>query len=245
VQSSFVAESPPRTTEPPVKRRRVSISPDPEPVLDHDELPKPKDSALSELIEVEASQDYDDEVMHEEAFHRESSPTDQKSASKKSFAGQGATGARQPAFIRPPHFRTLEAGEVGPSMHPLPDAFSPRKHGAKYMPGGLAAELRGWLVGIKGSDEDARLGRSESRIVVDLVHQGAHLWTVQGHRHSEGPDAERVKLLLAGTGRLKGLAKPTPVKEGMTIIVAPPTWDVLLDGLGSWTVACDWYTEAS
>ena len=52
----------------------------------------------------------------------------------------------EPQFIRPPKFRPEEEPE--PS-EPLPAEFSPRKRGQKFVIGGLANEVRSWLVDLE------------------------------------------------------------------------------------------------
>ncbi|SPQ20965.1 0e546d90-256e-4766-9347-bbb976b05f11 [Thermothielavioides terrestris] len=59
---------------------------------------------------------------------------------------------RKPAFRSAPRFKPAEPPDEA-HAHPDPylaDIFSPQRRGAKYFPGGLAAELRDWLVEAKG-----------------------------------------------------------------------------------------------
>ncbi|KXJ91014.1 hypothetical protein Micbo1qcDRAFT_163729, partial [Microdochium bolleyi] len=52
----------------------------------------------------------------------------------------------------------------------------------------------------------------------------------------------RVKIILAGEGRITpGIAKRKPVKPGIIVGIARPTWEIMLSPeLGRWAVACDW-----
>jgi hypothetical protein len=151
-------------------------------------------------------------------------------------------GRRHPAFQRPPQFKATNDLEARPQLHPLPDAFSPRRHGAKYLPGGLAGELRDWLMELKGGDEGEQLGTAEVRIIVDDVRAGPNMCIVRGHRESAGGS---LMVILAGAGRMVGLRRGNIVGRNSSVNLAPPTWTIQLDGMGSWTVVCDWYTDAS
>ena len=54
------------------------------------------------------------------------------------------------------------------------------------------------------------------------------------------PGPDDFKALLAGPGRLLGLARRNEVVPGTVVGIARPTWEVELVNLGLWTVACDW-----
>jgi hypothetical protein len=244
VKSSFVLETPPRDGEPLAKRRRVSVSPDLGAAPEIDGSPEAEDGALPESIEIELSQSQIEIRDQKTSSDCPSSPTDGAFASKGSLPSHRTEKVRQPAFLRPPQFQALEGG-ARPTLHPLPDAFSPRKHGAKFMSGGLAAELRDWLMGVKGSEEDGKLGVSEVRLIPDRVRAGSGMFIVHAHHIAKGSEQETVQILLAGAGRISGLAGPNVVKAGAMLVVAPPTWEIELDDLGVWTVACDWFTVLS
>ncbi|KAI0479584.1 hypothetical protein F4859DRAFT_440723 [Xylaria cf. heliscus] len=86
--------------------------------------------------------------------------------------------AHQPTFQRAPRFKPANIPEGVPRPEPLPDAFSPRRKGAKYIQGGLAAELRDWLVDVEagtGSGSTTGLNAKRNgewvmRIRVDDLH---------------------------------------------------------------------------
>ncbi|KAI0394083.1 hypothetical protein F5Y17DRAFT_274099 [Xylariaceae sp. FL0594] len=99
----------------------------------------------------------------------------------------------QPKFHKPPRFKPVEVPEAAASRaaaaaaEPLPDTFSPRRKGAKYMPGGLAAELREWLVDVEagvGSISGLSLvGNREgvhwaARIIVEELRSGGRGMTL-------------------------------------------------------------------
>lgn len=58
----------------------------------------------------------------------------------------------QTPFLKPPRFRPTDSLDAAQTRgDPLPDQFSPHRKGQKYVPGGLAAEVRDWLVDINSS----------------------------------------------------------------------------------------------
>ncbi|KAI1814195.1 hypothetical protein GGS20DRAFT_431832 [Poronia punctata] len=176
---------------------------------------------------------------------------------------------QQPTFHKAPRFKPVERPEGPSHAEPLPDAFSPRRKGTKYVPGGLASELREWLVDIeagtgvsslitKRDDEWAtRIRVQESRggsgsarsmtlvtgrLVVtdtDTEHE-PDKGQGQGEQTGEVLAANTVKVILAGPGRLSGLGGNNMVEAGVLVGIAPPTWEVVLEGLGRWGVSCDW-----
>lgn len=183
----------------------------------------------------------------------------------------------QPTFQRAPRFKPAEVPEGAPRPEPLPDVFSPRRKGAKYVQGGLAAELRDWLVDVEagigsgsgsgpgsGSTTAPGTKRDEewvARIRVDSLRGGngsaRGMTLVLGRQvfdginnNAAGADGSEergdalgtntVKLILAGLGRLSGLGVGNDVRPGVVLGIARPTWEVVLDGLGRWGVACDW-----
>ncbi|KAI8633829.1 hypothetical protein F5Y19DRAFT_254510 [Xylariaceae sp. FL1651] len=179
-----------------------------------------------------------------------------------------SSAGHQPTFQRAPRFKPAELPEGALRPEPLPDAFSPRRKGAKYMPGGLAAELRDWLVDIEagigsGSMTGPSAKRDEEWVARVRVGElrGGHgsargMTLVLGRLvldGKNGADEEEnvkavgevlatstVKIILAGPGRLVGLGVGNEVKPGVLLGIARPTWEVVLDGLGRWGVACDW-----
>ncbi|GAP89498.1 hypothetical protein SAMD00023353_3800130 [Rosellinia necatrix] len=262
-----------------VKRRRISASPSIEepsslpeieynldiemgdPVLDT-ESSSPESSAL------ENDMDSDKETPEDDTeISRGEPPRYQEKKSPK---------AHQPTFHKAPRFKPPEIPEGAPHPEPLPDAFSPRRRGTTYLPGGLAAELRDWLVDVEaGIHSGPAIGpaigpsvkRDEewvARIRVDSLHgengsaRGMTLvlgrqllgkgGRTGGDGHPEGEDGgtaevlgpNTIRLILAGPGRLSGLGVGNEVRPGALLGIARPTWEVPLDGLGRWGVACDW-----
>lgn len=150
---------------------------------------------------------------------------------------------QQPKFQAPPPFKHPD---LRPETHfeGLPPAFSPQRKGAKYVPGGLAAEVQGWLSHIKGSREVG----AGLRIRVSEVREGGRMYIVRGRRldtpgvaaEGDGVEKAEIRVLLAGEGEMTGLGESVRVVEGCVIEAGGLRWDVELDGFGRWTVACDW-----
>lgn len=155
---------------------------------------------------------------------------------------------RQPKFRDPPSFKPPSL-ESHTHLEGLPPAFSPQREGAKYVAGGLAAEVQGWLSHIKGSREaELRL-----RIRILEVKEGGRMYLVRGRRvdddgiedggggeGAEGAEEGEMRVLLAGEGEMTGLGESARVTEGCVVEAGGLRWDVELDELGKWTVACDW-----
>lgn len=138
---------------------------------------------------------------------------------------------QQPTFQAPPRFKPIE---TDPAFEGLPAAFSPQRRGAKYIAGGLAAELQGWLSDIKGWEGSAASSASTTRLVVDQISPGPRMYLAEGH-----VDGQLRRFLLAGQGKLTGLGRRAVVGIGSVVDVDQPVWDVELEG-HVWTVVCDW-----
>ncbi|KAL2019701.1 hypothetical protein VTK56DRAFT_9238 [Thermocarpiscus australiensis] len=179
------------------------------------------------------------------------------------------------AFHKAPRFRHPEPPAAADRDHPgrpnaafLPDTiFSPQRRGAKYVPGGLAAELRDWLVDVKEGCADgegeqraglaaftpasASASAAAVRVTVDEVRFGGPRMTLIAGRLADGDAGGAgqaagmgVRVILAGEGTIEGLGarrgcgKKNRVAPGAVVAIAPPAWDVELDG--RWAVAYRW-----
>ncbi|KAI0974004.1 hypothetical protein F4678DRAFT_424257 [Xylaria arbuscula] len=258
-----------------VKRRRLSISPPAVGIEESSPLPE---------IEYEPDVEMQDTISGIESSISEPSISENDvdldiSAIQDSIENPGGvfthheekpSKAHQPMFQKAPRFKPPELPEGAPYPEPLPDAFSPRRKGAKYVPGGLAAELRDWLVDVEagvGSVSGSTVRSGEewiARIQVDDISGakgGARGMTLilgrqvlnrksdaigDSHISSEAEQAaetlgnDTLKLILAGPGRLSGLGVGSNVRPGVVLGIGRPTWEVVLEGLGRWGVACDW-----
>jgi hypothetical protein len=146
---------------------------------------------------------------------------------------------QRPSFQRPPVFRQAEVDAA--VLDTLPPAFSPQRKGARYVPGGLAAELQGWLSQVKGS-EIGDVRTATTKIHVEEVRSGGRMYLVTATRaESPGNSVDRpMRIILAGEGQLTGLGQHPPIFSGSLIEILQPTWEITLDGDGLWLVACNW-----
>ncbi|KAH7148773.1 hypothetical protein EDB81DRAFT_474411 [Dactylonectria macrodidyma] len=142
---------------------------------------------------------------------------------------------QQPTFRPPPRFKPAE---VDPTTDGLPAAFSPQRRGAKYLAGGLAADLQGWLSDIKGWEAAGQDVEAVARVTVEEIRPGQRMYLVKG-RVEEAAGAASRRFLLAGEGKLTGLGRRAVVGVGSLVVLGLPVWDVELDG-EVWTVSCDW-----
>ena len=166
---------------------------------------------------------------------------------------------QQPTFQPVPRFKPPELPEPG-HREPLPDAFSPRRKGTKYVPGGLASELRDWLMNIETVTGSKREDDWAARLRVDEVRTASNMMLVRGSQQQRQMDAGdndngvsggsglfiskngdvSSRVILAGEGRLHGLARKSEVPVGCVVGIARPVWEVDLGSEGQWVVACDW-----
>ncbi|KAL7623231.1 hypothetical protein AAE478_006912 [Parahypoxylon ruwenzoriense] len=172
---------------------------------------------------------------------------------------------QQPTFHKAPRFKPTEAPE-GPYNRddPLPDAFSPhRRKGAKYIPGGLAAEVRNWFVDVwaagagsgayaarrdggeewtaKVHVEECRAAPGTAALIVGRYVDKQDGEDDEPHEGKEGIDKPRsARFLLAGSPRLTGLDKTPEIRPGAVVGIGRPTWEVALPDLGRWAVVCEW-----
>ena len=152
----------------------------------------------------------------------------------------------QPIFQPAPRFKPT-AEDEDHTTEGLPPAFSPQRRGAKYVAGGLAAELQSWLSEVKGWEGQ---GDAESDAIVRLavceVRSGRRMYLVRGYVRSRGmipgDEDDEKRFILAGEGRLTGLGRRAVVENGSVVRIAAPVWDVVLEN-DTWTVACEWSIE--
>ncbi|KAI9860471.1 MAG: hypothetical protein M1813_006130 [Trichoglossum hirsutum] len=128
-----------------------------------------------------------------------------------------------------------------------PDVLLSPQRNPKFLPGGLASEVRSWVVGAsvapRGGGGGGGGGEGVGVKVLGVREGwGAGVLLVVGSMGEEGDgdgdgDGERVLLLLVGHGGVKG------VQEGAVIRVREPAWDILLQGT-RWRVCADWRLDA-
>lgn len=145
-------------------------------------------------------------------------------------------------FLKPPRFRPPEHSEPAQSQaEPLPDQFSPHRRGQKYLAGGLAAEVRDWLMSIESlvPPNPTTTTRDEwtVKLLVDEISGGgrAGMTTVRGRQVYSGNIAGMVdtlavlRVVLAGEGQGTGLQKGSRLEVGMTIGIKAPIWEVFIE----------------
>ncbi|KAH8671378.1 hypothetical protein BX600DRAFT_247406 [Xylariales sp. PMI_506] len=208
---------------PSPKRRRLSLPSD----LDHK---SPRSSPGVEGHDIDQSFGSDDESDRME--------TDEDEPPAKAGV------VPQPRFQAAPRFKAAEQQDAQ-HHEPLPEVFSPHRKGAKYVPGGLAAELRNWLIDIEASTGYKKDGGFVANVSVVEVRGNSKMQLILGqilNEDSSGPPAspQNIRVVLAGEGRLLGLARKNHVVVGSLIGIAKPVWEVDLGIEGRWLVACDW-----
>ncbi|KAH6689019.1 hypothetical protein F5X68DRAFT_189774 [Plectosphaerella plurivora] len=154
---------------------------------------------------------------------------------------------QQPKFHAAPRFKLPESEET--PNDGLPEAFSPQRRGAKYVHGGMAAEMQSWLADVRGWTGHERPPDAVMRVVIDEVRPGNAMYLVRGRRllRDEAvadPGAAGLRIMLAGDGKSTGLARRAAVNVGGVVVVSQPVWEVPLKGDGRWIVACEWAVEA-
>ncbi|KAI1408434.1 hypothetical protein F5Y13DRAFT_109230 [Hypoxylon sp. FL1857] len=236
------------------KRRRISISSDFD-VDDHQSLGHEDENA-------------EDLVMHDDTDIQSSQPDfyepaddevkEESDDALSPLEPRPLVSAHQPTFQKAPRFKPVEVPEGSHHGDPLPDAFSPHRKGVKYVPGGLAAEVRDWFVdvwagaSVVGPGAAKRDGEWIARILVEEVRYAPGMALVTGRHfkhedeHNDPPvsggDAQTrsTRIVLAGSPRIVGLEKRQGVRPGVVVGIGRPTWEISLPGQGRWNVVCEW-----
>lgn len=239
------SRSSPRQGDRPTKRRRVSLSPEidvspDDEEEDDDPMEVDDDDPTEEGIGVFAAVEGEDVIETQSA----SSPgkTESEFSNESDSPSPAELSTRHPTFHKAPRFKVAELAESA-QRSLLPDAFSPQRRGARYVPGGLAAELREWLVQVKGTSEYDRPARSSVAATVDEAKSGHGMWLVAANEKDDAGrqhEGDLSKVLLAGDGRMAGLGGKNIVRPGTTVSLHQPMWDIKLNDLGQFAVACDW-----
>jgi len=148
----------------------------------------------------------------------------------------------RPTFIKPPPPAPSNEREEA-----LPDAFSPHRRGQKYIAGGLADTVRGWVVDtarqVHGHGYQSSAGQrgragtveAEEAMRVRVVEVGGH----EGMRMVRGMTMEgkEVRVVLAGSG--KAQMGSAGVRFSDVIVVTKPCWEVDVVG-EKWFVGVEW-----
>ncbi len=164
--------------------------------------------------------------------------------------------SKQATFLKPPRFRPPDVSETRQgASDPLPEQFSPHRRGQNYVQGGLAVEVRDWLVNIESTIPSKEAWKKDDewlvRIMVDDVSGGgaesqARMMMVRGRQvHFIGGEGElvdavgEVRVMLAGEGQGSGLQKGILLERGKTVGIKGPVWEVLVEGV-KWGVGVEW-----
>ncbi|KAF7533414.1 hypothetical protein G7054_g7105 [Neopestalotiopsis clavispora] len=229
-----VDESDPEQGAPFPKRRRLSVS---SVLADEDEPDLPWLNSSDEIKVAHSEGREEEELEH---------PDDFDSAFNSDAPESPGVKVQQPTFQRAPRFKPVERPE-GATHDPLPDAFSPRRRGTKDVPGGLAAQVRDWLMDIESNTGSKRDGDFVARLAVQEVRRGQSMVLVKGHNVPDDSSSTHqrtntpsLQVMLAGEGRLLDLARRNDVVVGALVAIAKPVWEINLGPEGRWAVACDW-----
>ncbi|PNP43813.1 hypothetical protein TGAMA5MH_04095 [Trichoderma gamsii] len=207
------------------KRRKMSISPTP--MLGLPNIQKTSGPAHGEDIDYGA---YDMAIADSED---ESSVMSTDNSEESPIVASDTKALQQPVFQQAPRFKPL----IDDDHHGgLPAAFSPQRRGAKYITGGMAAQLQGWLSEVKSWEENGEKTTLGVKIGVEQIRSGRRMYLVEGRASSR--DVPQ-KWILAGEGKLTGLGKRAEVEVGSVVLIEQPTWEVELEG-SIWNVACEW-----
>jgi hypothetical protein len=158
-------------------------------------------------------------------------------------------------FVKPPRFRPPDDQEqLQRPSEPLPDAFSPQRRGQKFLAGGLAAEVIGWVMNLENIAPETSSARTkEDTLVIELIvdevrgGSGAGMTLISGRQLHLTPNGREealntlrvVKAILAGSGISEGFQKTKKVGVGKKVRIKGPVWEVIVDG-EKWGVAVTW-----
>jgi hypothetical protein len=160
--------------------------------------------------------------------------------------------ARTTTYAKPPRFRATEENERRP-VEPLPEMFSPHRRGQKFLSGGLAAEVIGWLMRLENSflpHTHAGIGNRQwaARLVIDEVRGGnnAGMTLVRGRQvytgirtEEEITYVEAMKVILARQESWVGSERFSSLEVGSIVGIKGPMWEVMIGG-EKWGVGVDW-----
>jgi hypothetical protein len=156
-----------------------------------------------------------------------------------------------------------EEEEKADVPEPLPDQFSPRRRGHRFVSGGLAEAVRGWLVEAEnGASHVARhapigsaagVSKREgipgkpgglkdeylARVIVEGVSGGAAAGMCVIHGTLEGRLEEVRVILGGGVGLPSGLDAGREATVGCVVGIKPPIWTVDIEG-ENYAVGAGW-----
>ncbi|KAL8812197.1 MAG: hypothetical protein Q9223_007353 [Gallowayella weberi] len=132
----------------------------------------------------------------------------------------------RPLFILPPR----SPSPPPTTLHPV---FSPhRRGGSKFLPGGMAATVRDWVVDVAASTPVTKEGEWDMIIRAGQVKAGERVTLVD--EVADGGEGKR--WILVGQGQIQSRGQ---VEKGMMVGIRRPVWDVDVQG-EKWSVGVDW-----
>ncbi|KAI9699792.1 MAG: hypothetical protein M1836_002827 [Candelina mexicana] len=135
----------------------------------------------------------------------------------------------RPSFLFPAPNRT----DAAEAEHPFPEAFSPHRRGQKFVPGGLAAEVREWVMQTSQTSlHYRRQNEFAVKLRVEEVRRGDGMLLVRGL-----VNGRETKVILAA-GERGGVAGHEG-REGDLLGVRAPVWDVEVLG-EKWGFGVQW-----
>ena len=147
---------------------------------------------------------------------------------RKIDQGEPVSAFRRPAFIH-------RSPPTAP-QEPVPDIFSPHRHGPAFVPGGLAATVQQWIIQAgQGAAVTRRTAADELvlKIVVEVV-SGSGPYVVRGKR-SDGENRCVLLSARATTTQSTVLVHPRSI-----VGIRAPVWETELDTGQTLTAAADW-----
>jgi hypothetical protein len=140
----------------------------------------------------------------------------------------------RPQFIKPPSLPVENA-------EPLPEAFSPHRRKEKFIPGGMAAAARQWILDASQTAPHTHIRRSTGaagdllpvRVLEAKGSAKDGMVLVRGQI-----DGREVKLLLPGQGKKRG-SSDNDLKVGDTVGIGHVRWEVEIGG-ELWVVCVEW-----
>ncbi|TQS33587.1 hypothetical protein Golomagni_06063 [Golovinomyces magnicellulatus] len=153
-------------------------------------------------------------------------------------------------FAKPPIFRPPDTNkQTDHPMDPEHDQFSPHRRGEKYVRGGLAAEVRNWLVNIKSSLPGPQMSNKDPwlvRISIEEFSGGgkAGMTIARGKKLQTSQEnisdiSNEVKIILAGEASSISLQKCKSIEKNSIVGIRGPIWEVTIEG-EKWDVGVDW-----
>lgn len=144
----------------------------------------------------------------------------------------------EPQFIKPPKFVHVEEPEPEPAQ-PLPEEFSPRKRGHKFVVGGMAQEVRGWLVDLEMQNQRGnfatRMEKVDEGCIVKMTVEEVNT-RAGGFTIAKG---DGLNVILAGMGMSDGVQETKGVVKGSVVGIKTPAWEVDIEGM-RYAVGVNW-----